>query len=79
MIFGYVGEKLSESGLSQMREISLEASAYDLRELSLALRDLADLVEMEHTPNWHKHLPASLCRSLRCEIVVLPFRNGGEG
>lgn len=71
MIFGYDSKVVNEFGLKQMREVSLQIPAADLRELAKFLSKSADELELAESPSWHRHLPEALRQKLGCDVIVL--------
>ena len=78
MIFGYKKRLLNEYGLQEMREISISTTPQVLRQLGEFLLAMATDLETVDSPNWHRHLPQALSKSLGCDIVILPSSLGSQ-
>lgn len=74
MIYGYDEKTLNDYGLRQMKEISIQGSPDDLRELAGFLAESAEQLENASSSNWHRHVPESLQRKIGCDLIVLSNR-----
>ncbi len=70
MVYGYANRTINEYDLQELREVSITASADNIRALANFLLCAAGKLEKAESSHWHEHSPEALQRQLGCDIVV---------